>query len=282
MAKKLKLSNKKQKWVNQFKPDVLTGEPLRPNYGVEKNVVRKVERLTDKMIKEFEREVIKLFNAESPDYFAQDASISSQARILLSKLEDKFYNMFKLDASNIANYMTSAVNKHSKAQMQNSLSKISGGLSINVKDLTAETKETLKAGTSQAASYIRSIQAKYLDEAAGFTYRSITGGNGLKDLIPQLQKLSGKTKKNAKLLALDQTRKTNATLDETRMRQNGITKFMWNHSGAGKTQRKTHVEFDGQIYELDNPPYDKDVGHKVMPAELPYCRCFKTPVIEFS
>ena len=282
MAKKLKLSDNKQKWVNKFNPNVIVGEPLRTNYEIEKNTVRKVERLTNKMIKEFEREVIRLFKKESPSYFAQDASISSQVRILLNKLEDKFYSMFKLEGNNIANYMTNSVNRHSKAQMQNSLSKLSGGLSINVKDLSAETKETLKASTSQAASYIRSIQAEYLDQAAGFTYRSITQGEGLKDLIPQLQALSGKTRRNARLLALDQTRKTNATLDEARMKQNGITKFRWNHSSAGKTQRKTHVEFDGQIYSLDDPPYDRDAKQNVMPAQLPYCRCFKTPVIEFN
>jgi len=281
MAKKLKLSDNKQKWVNKFNPNLIVGEPLRPNHDIEKKTVRKVERLTNKMIKEFESEVIKLFKKESPAYFAQDASISSQVRILLNKLEDKFYSMFKLEGNNIADYMTNSVNRHSKAQMQNSLKKLSGGLSINVKDLSAETKETLKASSSQAASYIRSIQADYLDAAAGFTYRSITQGEGLKDLIPQLQILSGKTLRNAKLLALDQTRKTNASLDEARMRQNGITKFRWNHSSAGKTQRQTHVEFDGQIYDLDDPPYDRMVGKKVMPAELPYCRCFKTPVIEF-
>ena len=145
MAKNLKLSNKKQKLVNKFNPNLIVGEPLRPNYDIEKKTVRKVERLTNKMIKEFESEVIKLFKKESPAYFAQDASISSQVRILLNKLEDKFYSMFKLEGNNIADYMTNSVNRHSKAQMQNSLKKLSGGLSINVKDLSAETKETLKA-----------------------------------------------------------------------------------------------------------------------------------------
>ena len=47
MAKKLKLSNNKQKWVDKFNPNVIVGEPLRPNYEIEKNTVRKVERLTD-------------------------------------------------------------------------------------------------------------------------------------------------------------------------------------------------------------------------------------------
>jgi SPP1 gp7 family putative phage head morphogenesis protein len=282
MAKNLKLSNKKQKWVKQFNPNVIVGEPLRPNHDIEKKTVRKVERLTNKMIKEFESEVIKLFKKESPAYFAQDASISSQVRILLNKLEDKFYSMFNLEGNSIANYMVNAVNNHSKAQIKNSLKKLSGGLSINVKDLSSETKEILKSSASQSSSYIRSIQSKYLDEVAGYTYRSITQGEGLKDLIPQLQALSGKTRRNARLLALDQTRKTNSTLDEARMRQNGITKFRWNHSSAGKTQRQTHIEFDGQIYDLNDPPYDRDAKQKVMPAELPHCRCFKTPVIEFS
>ena len=128
MAKKLKLSNNKQKWVNKFNPNLIVGEPLRPNYEIEKNTVRKVERLTKKMIKEFEREVIRLFKKESPAYFAQDASISSQVRILLNKLENKFYDMFRLEGNNIANYMTNSVNRHYKAQVQNSLSKLSGGL----------------------------------------------------------------------------------------------------------------------------------------------------------
>ena len=128
--------------------------------------------------------------------------------------------------------------------------------------------------------YIKTIQEDYLNKVSGATYRSITSAEGLKTLIPEIQKLSGQTERRSKMVALDQTRKTMASLDNARMKQNGITKFKWRHSSAGAEPRKTHQELDGKIFDLDKGAYDRNVGRYIMPAELPNCKCFMVPVIE--
>ena len=281
MKKKVVLTKKKEKWVKQFKPSTLQGTPIQANRAIEQKTIAKTEKLVEKMTKEVNRELIKLFKQEAPEYFAQDASITSQARILLNALTKKFTKMFDLEGAQLMGQMVMDVDKNNQLTVKESL-KALAGVAINTKDLSAETKEMIKAGAQQASTYIKSIAQEYLTDVAGATYRSITEGKGLKDLIPALEKYEGMTKRRAKNIALDQTRKTNSALGQARMKQAGITKFKWMHSGGSKDPRETHQEFDGQIFSFDDLPYDKDAKQRVYPGQLPYCRCTAIPVIEFE
>jgi SPP1 gp7 family putative phage head morphogenesis protein len=233
------------------------------------------------MNKEYKRELVKLFKKESPAYFAEDASITSQARILLNKLARKFDKIFNVEGIALMDKMVSDVDRNTQATVKESLKDLAG-ITINTKDLNKETREVLKAGSEQAANYIKSIQSQYLTDVQGAVYRSITEGEGLKDLIPALEKYEGMTKRRAKNIALDQTRKTNATLSQARMSQAGIKKFKWNHSGGSKNPRENHMEWDGKIFSFDDLPYDKDLGQRVYVGQAPYCGCFATPLIEFD
>ncbi|TWO17970.1 phage head morphogenesis protein [Campylobacter hyointestinalis] len=282
MIAKIKLKPKKEKWAEQFKPKYIKGEPLHNSYAIEKEYQEKLEKLVSKMSLLAQKEIIKLFKKDSPAYFAQDSSITSQARILLSSLNDKLTELFNFEAKNLSEWLVRKVDKFSKQSVSQSLKKLSGGGVIDTSQLSEETKEILKASVNQSADYIKSIGQEYITQIKGAVYRSITTGEGLKDLIPFFEKYDGITKRRAKNIALDQTRKTTSALNMARMKQNGITKFMWNHSSAGLHPRKTHEAFNGNIYSYDEPPYDSDAGLRVLPAQLPNCKCFATPVIEFS
>lgn len=282
MKRKATLTKKKAKWVNQFKPDILQGNPLNPNKAIEQKTLKRVDDLVDKMTNEFERELKKLFKNEAPEFISgQDASITSQARILINALTRKYNKIFDTMGISIMDKMVSEVDKNTQTTVKNSLHKMTNTW-IDTKTLSSKTREVLKAGTEQAANYIKSIQYQYLTDVAGATYRSITDGEGLKDLVPALEKYKGITKRRARNIALDQTRKTNATLAQSRMQQAGITKFKWVHSGGSKNPRENHQEWDGNIYSFDDLPYDEVLKTRVYPGQAPYCRCTAVPVIEFN
>ena len=265
------------------KPNVIKGKPLKPNVSIEKKFKEKLKALTQAMIKQTEKDILKLFEKESPEYMITgDASISSQARILLSTLTEKFDKIFTLESKKLSDWMITQVDNHSKATIKNSLESLSEQVTINTQTLSEETKNILKASTEMSASYIKSIQTDYLDKVSNATYRSITSSKGLQSLVPEIQKIGGQTERKAELIALDQTRKVSADLDSARMKQNNITKFEWVHSGGGAHPRETHQAMNGKIYDLDKGAYDSSVGYNVLPCELPNCKCFKVPVIELG
>ncbi|KAF9396648.1 hypothetical protein CPC16_010967, partial [Podila verticillata] len=62
--------------------------------------------------------------------------------------------------------------------------------------------------------------------------RSITSGNGLEDLIPFLQAQEGITRRRARNIALDQTRKAYNGFNRARCVGAGVTHGEWIHSGG--------------------------------------------------
>ena len=64
---------------------------------------------------------------------------------------------------------------------------------------------------------IKSIPEQYFKDVTGSVMRSITTGNGLADLVPEIKKYDGQTERRAKLLALDQTRKAYNSINKQRM-----------------------------------------------------------------
>ena len=266
-----------------FKPTLIEGKPLKPNPRVTQVYRDKLEALANAMIKETEKELKKLFEKDSPAYFAQDASISSQAKILINSLINKFYKIFDIEGKSLTDTMINQANRSSKTNVKQSLESMKQGITINVDTLSEETKEILKASASEASMYIKSIQEEYLTKVSGATYRSISSGNGLKDLIPDLEKISGQTKRRVRNLAQDQTAKVMASLDKSRLNKAGITKAKWKHSGGARTEpRPTHVAMNNKIFDINEGMYDSSVGRNVQPAELPFCACYLVPVIEIG
>jgi len=279
-----KLTKNKKKWVKQFKPTALRGKPLHNNAAIAIRYKKRLTSLVQKMTKTTLKEIEKLYKTpNSKEYFAMDASITSQARILLSALNQKFNEMFGRSASLFAEDMVSSANKQSIASLSNSLSAITGGMTVNTKVMSADLHETIKASVQQNVSLIKSISSEYLTKVEGAVMRSITTGQGLFDLIPQIEQIGGVTERKAKNIALDQTRKAYNSINTDRMKKVGVQKFEWLHSGGGLHPRQDHIELSGQIFSFDNLPIiDKKTGERGIPGQLPHCGCVMIPVIVFD
>ena len=98
----------------------------------------------------------------------------------------------------------------------------------------ARLEEVIKASTQEAANLIKSIPVNYINEVQGQVMRSITTGQGLKDLVPYLTKKYHGNVRKAKNVALDQTRKAYQSINTSRLKSLGVKKFIWVHSGGGK------------------------------------------------
>jgi len=278
------LTKRKQKWVESRKPDVLRGTPLTMNIASADKYARALESLIEKMTNETERELHRFFRGKTAkEFFAQDASPTSQARILTNALINKFEALFNKKAKPLAEQMANNVDKNSSAALHSSLEQLSGGLSLPTSALSGTELEILNASILENVALIKSIPSQYLNGVQQAVARSITTGNGMKDLVPYLKKHKGITQRRARMIALDQTRKAFSNLNGGRMQKLGIKKFEWLHTGGSNEPRKLHQQMSGKIYSMDNPPIiDKNTGERGFPAQLINCRCRMIPVIDLS
>lgn len=280
------LSKKKKKWVGQFKPTgAVRGTVLNYNAGVQTKYERELIRLVNRMAIEVERELTAFFKKPaSKEWFeTNDASISSDARILTSKLTAKFQQLFNRKSRVLALSMVKESDRTSASAMHASLKELSGGLSFKTSVISGEMHDLMKAAVAENVGLIRSISQDYLTQVQGAVMRSITTGQGLKDLTPFLEKRKEITVRRARNIALDQTRKAYNALNEGRMRKIGVDQYEWLHTGGSQHPRPDHVAMSGNIYSIDNPPIiDQKTGQRGKPGDLPNCGCRMRPVVTFD
>lgn len=120
---------------------------------------------------------------------------------------------------------------------------------------------------------ITKMQADDLARLRGALEAGLSGGRSLGDIEAVLRKSDGFTEARAKRVALDQSVKANQALQRANAQSLGAKTAIWVHVPGQYSSRPTHVAMDGKRFKLDEGIYDSEVGKKVVPGELPYCRC---------
>jgi SPP1 gp7 family putative phage head morphogenesis protein len=288
MSKKPPLSKDKMKWVKN-RNVFLRGEKLNYNVSVEKRYKKELQEIIKKMTNESKLKILNLFRSKiGKEYFANDDSISSSARILMNELESKYNKFFSITSKSLAERMLESIKKISKTTLKASMKKLTGGLSLNTGIVSKGLKEISKATIAENVSLIKSIPEKYFKDITGSVMRSITTGEGLADLIPKFEKYEGISLRQAETLAHDQTSKAYSTINKIRLQNIGIKQFTWHHSNAGQKPRESHRKISGMIFSFDNlieelieagVTNEADQG---LPGWPIWCRCTMNPVINFE
>lgn len=287
----IKLAPEKNKWIKN-RTVALKGNKLNYNASLQLKYQQSIRRLTRDMIKETKEKILKLFQTNNSENFfkqrkkaeATDESITSKSKKVMNSLMSKFTQLFSLAATPAAKDMLNGTKKYSESSLRSSVKKLTGGLSLETGVVPKGMEEVSQAIIDENVSLIKSIPQEYLGKVSGAVMRSITTGNGLADLVPEIQKYSGETDRRAKNIALDQTRKAYNAINKERMQKLGIKKFRWIHTGGGQHPRKSHQEISGNIYSFDNLPLKGQEGfvNGVIPGQAINCRCTMEPIIEFE
>lgn len=107
------------------------------------------------------------------------------------------------------------------------------------------------------------------------------------DTISELQKQLGLSTEvatsRAQLIAVTETARANAAINQARAMNVGSTQYRWHNSGD-EAVRHSHKVYkgkpiQGQIFSWDKPPTLSD-GMKGHPGTFPRCRCFAEPVFD--
>lgn len=278
------LSKKRREWVEQRTAPTIKGAVLANPASIEDKYSKALAKLVRQMKALTEKELKKLYSTpDAKAYFTTDASIASQSRILINALTAKFDSMFGDVAGLLSERMVNGVNQESKSALAGSMKQLSGGLTVKTNLMSADLHETVKASIAQNVLMIKTIPSEYMKRVGGAVLRSVTTGQGMADLMPQIQKYGDMTERKAKNSALDQTRKAYNTINADRMKKVGVKKFEWIHSAGGIHPRRDHMEMSGNIYSFDDlPVIDQNTGERGIPGQAISCRCTMRPVIVFD
>jgi SPP1 gp7 family putative phage head morphogenesis protein len=286
--KKIKLSEKKERWARN-RNVVLRGKRLNYNASIQIEYNKKLQKLINQMTREVNYKITKLFmRLPVTPLGAMDDSIGSQARILMNKLMDKFDKLFALEAQTLASHMLERTLKSSENNLKISLKELSGGLTIKTSIVPPELTDVITASIADNVVLIQSIPEQYFKDITGVVMRSITTGQGMYDLLPEIKKYGQITERRAELLALDQSRKAYTSVNVTKLNKLGVKKFEWLHSGGGQTPRESHLNIlDGKVFSFENLENEQIAlgvpkADRGLPGYPVNCRCTLVPVIEFG
>ena len=296
MKKTPPLTKNKKKWVKN-RSVILRGDRLNYNVSHQNRYSSSINKLVNQMIFETKMSLLRLFkNKTSKEYFisqkesekiVMDESISSQAKILLNSLMNKFDQLFSLKSKKLSNKMVDDIQLLSDKNLQSSLKKLSGGLSLNTGVVTEGVKNVSNALIAENVSLINSIPQQYFKDVTCSVMRSITTGNGLADLVPDINKYAKQTKRRATNIALDQTRKAYNSINKQRMQNVGVKQFEWVHSAGSIQPRQSHIKINGHIFSFENLENEQAAlgvpeSDRGIPGHAINCRCTMVPVINFS
>lgn len=265
---------------------VFKGKPLPVSASAEERYQAALLKAVRAMVKETHAAVRDLYRDHGPHLAgsAMDASIASQARILTNAMSARFNTFFARIAPALAAKMAADVDRASKSTLHSSLKEVSGGLSLKTSVITGEIEEATKAAVAANVALIKTIPQQYFASIQGEVFRSIQQGNGLTDVLANVDKIGIVTRKRAGLIARDQTSKATTAINSARMKALGIKKFEWLHSAGGSEPRPLHINvLNRRTFSLDDPPIiDDRTGERGLPGQLINCRCRMRPIVEFG
>lgn len=119
---------------------------------------------------------------------------------------------------------------------------------------------------------IVSLTGNHKRRCQNMVLRSVQEGWSGGELKNQLVRTLGVSKSRAELIAVDQTNKANAALNQQRFQELGATRYIW-RCIHDKSTRREHLEWDGQTFSYG------DDSHP-LPGEPVRCRCHDEPIFD--
>ena len=139
--------------------------------------------------------------------------------------------------------------------------------------------EALPAIIEENTGLIKNLVSSELARIQDAVTGSVLGNGTYGNLIQTLRETRGFTVTRINTVALDQTNKITQAIQRENSKGLGINKGVWIHTPGLYTSRKTHLEFNGKVFDLDKGLFDSEVNKYVVPGECINCRCTFRPVL---
>lgn len=239
-----------------------------PNAGYAAKYRREIRRLIKAMHKDVKRELGALYSV-----LASDAPLTLTE--IMARLRKRWYYIFEKRAREMAKWLADSVQKRTRQDIMNQLKKMGFALTPNY---TGAEKKLINDFVAESVSLIKTIPQTFLREVQGTVKKAFERGGdraAIKEAIEDKidNPLVHNAERRAELIAKDQTQKVTQDFARANAQAYGATKARWIHIPGEKTSRITHMEMDGEEFDINVGLYDPDVGENVLPGQLIYCMC---------
>lgn len=281
---------------------MIESEPFIPSKALELEYDRELKALITPMLKEVSEEVLKAYRTD----FAQDGMDDIER--LIEKLKEKFDRLYREKGAEAAKKMVMKQVRFCKATFKRVMARLLPEEKANKVEKSVISKgldAIIIASVYENVTLIKSLCDKFFEQITGSVVRSVQNGINIKQLTEEIFRYGEMTKKRARLIALDQTRKTYMAISRQNLKDAGFNKVMWRHSGGGEP-RPYHIRkwdgvsgkedghpngLNGFIFDLNNPPVIEHAyvpktskgtyrgERRGLPAELPNCKCVMVAIL---
>lgn len=129
---------------------------------------------------------------------------------------------------------------------------------------------------------ITTIPEDTLEKMKDIVYDGFTNGRTTTQMIRDIQRVYGVSRRRARLIARDQTAKLNGQIQRAQQMDAGITEYIWMTTGDERV-RSSHRKLNGKKFNWNNPPVvDERTGRRCHPGEDYQCRCIGRPVFKLE
>jgi len=284
--------------------NIVVSEAFKYSPALEMEYKRAIRSIVDDMLKEVSRGLVNIYR-DNKQGFALDGAFSN-IDDKLSALEKKYRRIFETQGEAVAKRMIMRQVRYCRSSFKKVISKLlpkeTEVPSIAGSVIPRDVEEVVRASVMENVSLMKSIQQKYFEQVTGSITRSMQAGSSIKQLREEILKYNGMTKRRADNIAYDQTRKTYMAINLRNMKNAGIQKAEWMHSGGGYTVREYHYRkwdgvsgksdghpngLNGFIFDINHPPVIQEADGKQQeirgyPAQLPNCKCVMRAIIELE
>lgn len=202
---------------------------------------------------------------------ANDADFSTWAFVQIMKaIRQKWYRRFDELARELAPLMKSKTDKRTQRQIVGRLKEIGFAISYNP---SAREMKWLVEFSRQNVQAIKKIPQFLASHAQAAIVASYKNGRDFAYLSDRLEKMGDLTEDMARLTARDQLNRLTQQMAIQNAKAYGVTKARWIHVPGFYSSRRTHIKFNGKVFNLDEGLYDSDAKMTVKPGQLKYCNC---------
>ena len=281
----MKIKQKSKQWA-ESRGAVLVGAPLKPIHDAERLYRVTLQKAIERMRTDYERELKKQLKP-AIKAAAMDSNLGSQLGFMFGGLEDKWGKFFGKLSRDLAGSVVNQINQTSKRNFDASLKDLSGGLTIKTPKMPEAMLSELQAATRVNVGLIRSIQSQYHEKVFQAVMNNVGDAESIKGaaekLVSKTYFIGETVSERAAFIARDQTSKLTTATNIARMESAGIKKVRWRHSGGSADPRKLHLSYDGQEFDIDNPPIiDERTGERGWAGSTYNCRCYLVPIVDFG
>ena len=142
--------------------------------------------------------------------------------------------------------------------------------------------EHLTKWVNENVGLIKTIPEETLDRMQEIVYDGFTHGKTTTQMVKEIQRAYGVSRRRAELIARDQTAKLNSQIQQAQQMDAGITEYIW-YTCMDARVRDRHQELHGKKFRWDDPPVvDEKSGRRCHPGQDYQCRCIARPVFNRS